>query len=63
MNFKNFFIRDSARNRFILLSLVKNKVNVLIVGNTGTGKTVAANSLLLELDDNIYTYMNIVFSS
>lgn len=37
---------DSARNRFILMTLVKSKVNVLIVGNTGTGKTVAVNGLL-----------------
>lgn len=54
---------DSARNRFILMTLVKNKVNVLVVGNTGTGKTVAVNGLLQELDDNVYTFMSIVFSA
>lgn len=54
---------DSARNRFILNTLVKNKVNVLVVGNTGTGKTVAVNGLLQELDDNVYAYMSIVFSA
>lgn len=41
---------------------MKNKINLLIVGNTGTGKTAVINGILSELDDS-YASMNIVFSS
>ena len=53
---------DSARNRFVIQTLLKNRINILIVGNTGTGKTAVINGILSELDDS-YTSMNIVFSS
>ena len=53
---------DSARCRFIIQTLLKNKINILIVGNTGTGKTAVINGILSDLDES-YTSMNIVFSA
>jgi dynein heavy chain len=53
---------DSARNRFVIQNLLKNKIHILCVGNTGTGKTAVINGLIQELDDQ-YTSMNIVFSA
>lgn len=53
---------DSARNKYILQILLRNKQNTLVVGTTGTGKTVVINGILVELDDQ-YTYLNIVFSA
>lgn len=53
---------DSARNRFIIHTLMKNKHSTMIVGSTGTGKTVVINGILQELDES-YTSCNIVFSS
>jgi len=53
---------DSLRHRFVIHSLLNNRISTLIVGTTGTGKTAIINGILLELDDS-YTSMNIVFSS
>lgn len=37
---------DSARNRYIIQQLLYDKVNTLVVGITGTGKTAIINGLL-----------------
>lgn len=37
---------DSARNRFIIQTLMKNKHGIMVVGATGTGKTVVINGIL-----------------
>jgi hypothetical protein len=34
---------DSARNRYVLMNCVLNKIQTLSVGTTGTGKTVLIN--------------------
>jgi ATP-dependent protease Clp ATPase subunit len=37
---------DTVRNSYIVDALLKIKKNVMIVGATGTGKTILANNLL-----------------
>ena len=37
---------DSQRNKFLITTLIKSKVNTLVVGNTGTGKTAVINNIL-----------------
>ena len=57
---------DSERSKSILVQLLKNKINTLIVGNTGTGKTAVLNGVLQHLEsdqDSIYFSLNIVFSA
>lgn len=54
---------DSAKNRFILQSLISSKINTLSIGVTGTGKTVLINEVISELDESSYSSMNIIFSS
>lgn len=53
---------DSARNRYILQALINSKIQTLVVGNTGTGKTAVINGILQDFDDTM-TSMNIVFSA
>ena len=43
---------DTVRNRFIVQSLLDFGSQVLIVGNSGVGKTVLVDGILLTLDGN-----------
>lgn len=43
---------DTIRNSYVADVLLKTKRNVLIVGATGTGKTVLAQSLLRDLPES-----------
>eukprot|EP00981_Chlorochromonas_danica_P004175 scaffold838_cov160-Ochromonas_danica.AAC.12 len=43
---------DTVRNSYISETFMKVKKNVLLVGATGTGKTILAQSLLKDLPDN-----------
>ena len=43
---------DTTRNFFVVDILMKIKRNVLIVGSTGTGKTVLCQSLLKKLPES-----------
>jgi len=57
---------DSERSKAILLQLLKNKINTLVVGSTGTGKTAVINGVLQHLEtetESIYYSLNIVFSA
>ena len=53
---------DTTRNRFIIQSFLRNKIGVLAVGITGTGKTSLINGILADLDDTQYQNISIVFS-
>ena len=44
---------DTVRNTYITETLLKVKKNVMLVGATGTGKTVLAQSVLRDLPDNL----------
>ena len=41
---------ESARNRYILMNCVQNRIHTLSIGVTGTGKTVIINEIISELD-------------
>jgi len=47
---------DTYRNRYILQTLLKAKAQILVVGQTGTGKTAIINSLLGSLDDTYSSF-------
>jgi Cdc6-like AAA superfamily ATPase len=53
---------DFARNKSIINMLLNEKISTMVVGATGTGKTVVINGLLGEVDDGVAS-ANIVFSS
>ena len=53
---------DGDRNKYVLRMLIKNNKNTLVVGTTGTGKTVVINEIIADLDD-YYTSQNLVFSA
>lgn len=53
---------DTTRNRYIIQTLQKQNINILICGVTGTGKTVLLNGILSDLDDN-YSTASMVFSA
>jgi dynein heavy chain len=42
---------DTLRNSYIVDMFVKQKKNVMLVGGTGTGKTILAMSILKDLPD------------
>lgn len=44
---------DTVRNSYVVDTFMKIKKNVLLVGATGTGKTVIAQSLLKDQPDNV----------
>lgn len=53
---------DTVRNRDIIFRIMKNKIQMLVVGITGTGKSALLNMILSELDDS-YAASTIVFSA
>ena len=53
---------DTVRNSYIVEILMKIKKNVMIVGATGTGKTILANNFLKDLPST-YSQLVINFSS
>jgi dynein heavy chain len=54
---------DTVRNQTVMDVLVKNKRNTLIVGNTGTGKTILAAQLLSKLPRETHANLLVNFSS
>jgi dynein heavy chain len=54
---------DTVRNSTIVDILVGIKRNTLIVGNTGTGKTILAQQMLLKLPRETFSKLEINFSS
>ena len=44
---------DTVRNSFVVDTLLRFKRNVMLVGNTGTGKTILVQSVLKDLPDSI----------
>ena len=53
---------DTVRNSFCVSSLVNAKINTLVVGETGSGKTVLLSQILGKLDSS-YSKLQINFSS
>jgi len=54
---------DTLRHRFLLEGLVQGGHNTLVVGKTGTGKTININSMLSVLKEETYCSFNINFSA
>jgi dynein heavy chain len=54
---------DTLRNAYVLQAVWRNKHKVLLVGSTGTGKTVLAQQQLDSLPDSSYNKLVINFSS
>ena len=54
---------DTVRNSTIVDVLVGAKRNTLIVGQTGTGKTILAQQLLNKLSRELFAKLEIYFSS
>eukprot|EP00947_MAST-08B_sp_MAST-8B-sp1_P002409 g2409.t1 len=56
--------KDSIRNTFLLNALLMNKSHVLMVGETGTGKTVNINRYLQKvMDPKRYIPLTLAFSA
>ncbi len=53
---------DTVRNSYVVETFMKIKKHVLLVGGTGTGKTVLAQTLLKDLPDN-FSQLVINFSA
>jgi dynein heavy chain len=53
---------DSVRNQYLLQILTSNNRQVLMVGDTGTGKTVNISQFLSQMDDK-YIPLTITFSA
>lgn len=53
---------DTVRNKDVIFKLLKQKIQVLVVGITGTGKSALLNMILSELDDS-YCTNTIIFSA
>ncbi len=47
---------DTARLRFIITTLLEEKINVLTLGTSGVGKTTIMKALLRNMDENHYSY-------
>ena len=56
ISFFNIFVPTSETVKFNVLSslLVSNKISVLIIGNSGVGKSSVMNNYLNTLDENVY---------
>ena len=54
---------DTVRNSFMLDYAIKNKLHMLIVGNTGTGKTVLAQQSLEGLSSETECKLVLNFSA
>ena len=54
---------DTIRNQFLVDALVNNHKNVLIVGGTGTGKTMLIQHALSTLEQTQWMTLNINFSA
>jgi len=54
---------DTVRNLYIVDTLVKSKKGVMLVGATGTGKTVLAQTLLRDLPKDSHSQLVINFSA
>lgn len=52
---------DIVRHDFLLQSLIRNESSVLVVGNSGTGKTLTVNSVIDSFGQN-YSTLNVNFS-
>jgi dynein heavy chain len=54
---------DTIRNMFLLNSLNAKYFHTLLVGNTGTGKTVAVQQSIAQLDETAWTSLTINMSA
>ena len=54
---------DTARNNFLVHTLVVKGYSVMVVGNTGTGKTVLAQQELEQLSGETYGKLTLYFSA
>ena len=54
---------DTVRYSFLVTQLVNTKTNVVLTGNTGTGKSVIAQLLLEQLPTQQYALMTMNFSA
>eukprot|EP00055_Hartaetosiga_balthica_P017752 m.122337 g.122337 ORF g.122337 m.122337 type:complete len:4010 (-) comp9395_c0_seq2:1066-13095(-) len=55
---------DTIRYKYLMEALIKNRVPLLFVGPTGTGKSVyVKEKLLLEMDKNTYIPLFLTFSA
>lgn len=55
---------DSIRVQFLLNTLLMNKKHTLIVGHTGTGKTITIlNELKQSFQSETYTFLGLSFSA
>jgi dynein heavy chain len=65
-NFHEIFVptSDSLRHHYVLATLVANDIAALLVGRTGTGKTVITKRFLLnDLDASTYRTTFTAFSA
>ncbi len=56
---------DTIRNQYIVDTYIHAKKHTMVVGSTGTGKTVLCQSLLKDLTDgsSVYSQLQINFSA
>jgi MoxR-like ATPase len=55
---------DSIRVQFLLNTLLMNKKHTLIVGHTGTGKSITiSNELKSNFQGEFYTFLGLSFSA
>ena len=54
---------DTARNRYLVQSLLKSDIQILLVGHTGVGKTALVENILMSLGDGSEMSFSINFSA
>lgn len=55
--------QDTAKYKYILNILLENNINLLLMGETGVGKSVIVGDFLSSLDKDKYVFTALNFSA